>query len=131
MLYGEKEIQSSSLETWRNEWPNDYCIHIEHPEFTALCPRSGYPDFGKIVIDYYPNLLLVELKSIKLYVNNFRDKRISHENVVNEIFNKLWQEVKPESLRVIGDFTRRGGIKTVVTVKNGKHSFDLYSHETL
>lgn len=126
--YGQEAIDNlDNFELWNNNYcENDYLIHIEHPEFTSLCPRSGYPDSGSIIIDYYPDKLIVELKSIKLYVNSFRNKPISHEGVTNEIFNKLWEEVKPKSLRVIGDFMRRGGVKTVVTLKKGNHIFDAY-----
>ena len=114
--YGSDEIAEAlnrSLEIWPFENSNTR-IHIEHPEYTALCPRSGYPDFGKIVLDYVPDKLVVELKAWKLYINAFRELRISHENVVNQIADKFFKEVKPVSLRIIGDFTRRGGVKTVV-----------------
>jgi 7-cyano-7-deazaguanine reductase len=108
------------LELWGNNFPkNDYLIHIEMPEYTSLCPHSGYPDFGCIVIDYYPNQAIIELKSIKLFINSFRDVRITHENATNEIFNTIMEEATPKGLRVIGDFTRRGGVKTVVTIEAG------------
>jgi len=120
--YGTNEIgkaQNIPLETWPYEYTTGSLIHIEHPEYTALCPRSGYPDFGTIVIDYEPDAKVFELKAIKLYINSFRDRRISHENVINEIADKIYKDVVPSTLRIIGDFTRRGGIKTVVTVYRG------------
>ncbi|MEL6764731.1 MAG: preQ(1) synthase, partial [Cyanobacteria bacterium J06607_6] len=83
------------------------------------CPRSGYPDFGTIVLDYQPRDWVVELKAFKLYINTYRDRRISHEMVTNEIADRLWNELAPVGLRVIGDFTRRGGVKTVITVAKG------------
>lgn len=133
VYYGQKEIESlEKFELWKNEYyENDYLIHVEHPEFTSLCPRSGYPDSGTIIIDYYPDEYIAELKSIKLYINSFRNINISHEGVTNKIFNKIWDEVKPKSLRIIGDFMRRGGVKTVVTVKKGEHDFDKYIQNIL
>ncbi|NEQ43072.1 MAG: NADPH-dependent 7-cyano-7-deazaguanine reductase QueF [Leptolyngbya sp. SIOISBB] len=123
--YGDLAIAqtvSEPLEKWPNQTDNAYTIHLEHPEFTALCPRSGYPDFGTIVVDYQPNDWVVELKAFKLYINAFRNQRISHEMVTNAISDRLWQELAPVGLRVIGDFTRRGGVKTVITVAKGDGS---------
>ncbi|MGD1904678.1 MAG: preQ(1) synthase [Leptolyngbyaceae cyanobacterium] len=120
--YGDRAIQKAALdpfEKWPNSSENAYTIHLEHPEFTALCPRSGYPDFGTIVLDYQPQDWVVELKAFKLYINSFRDQRISHETVVNVIADRLWSELAPVGLRIIGDFTRRGGVKTVITVVKG------------
>lgn len=119
--YGSDEIAEAMnipLEIWPHHY-EDTRIHVEHPEYTALCPRSGYPDFGKIVFDYIPAGYVCELKALKLFVNAFREERISHENVVNAIADKFMYDVKPKSLRIIGDFTRRGGIKTVTTVYRG------------
>ena len=122
--YGDKailETTSQPLEVWPNCSPeHDYLIHIEHPEFTALCPRSGYPDFGTIVFEYYPGEWIVELKAFKLYINSFRQERISHEAVTNKIADRLFADVKPKAMRVIGDFTRRGNVKTVITVCRGQ-----------
>jgi 7-cyano-7-deazaguanine reductase len=121
--YGDRAIQQAALdplEKWPSPSANPYTIHLEHPEFTALCPRSGYPDFGTIVLDYQPQDWVVELKAFKLYINSFRDQRISHETVVNVIVDRLWEELAPVGLRVIGDFTRRGGVKTVITVVKGE-----------
>lgn len=120
--YGDRAIQDTlnqPLEKWPSPSENAYTIHLEHPEFTALCPRSGYPDFGTIVVDYQPQDWVVELKAFKLYINAFRDQRISHESVANQVCDRLWHELQPTGLRVIGDFTRRGGVKTVITVCKG------------
>jgi len=122
LQYGDLAIQEAAtepLEKWPNATDNAYTIHLEHPEFTALCPRSGYPDFGTIVVDYQPQDWLVELKAFKLYINSFRTQRISHEMVTNQVGDRLWQELAPVGIRVIGDFTRRGGVKTVITVCKG------------
>jgi 7-cyano-7-deazaguanine reductase len=133
--YGDLAIlqaRQEPFEKWPNPSDNHYTIHLEHPEFTALCPRSGYPDFGTIVVDYSPKDWVVELKAFKLYVNSFRNERISHEGVTNQIADRLWQELAPHGLRVIGDFTRRGGVKTVITVKKGDcEGFDAYQANVL
>lgn len=121
--YGQFEVENTKinyLEKW--ESPGACQIHLEHPEFTALCPRSGYPDGGTIVVDYIPDQWVVELKAFKLYVNSFRNDRISHEAVTIAIADRLMAEINPRSLRVIGDFMRRGGVKTVITVERGKGS---------
>ncbi len=121
--YGDEAIKKAAnlpLEIWANSSPaHDYLIHIEHPEFTALCPRSGYPDFGTIVLDYYPEGWVVELKAFKLYINSFRQQYVSHETVINVIADRLMEEIKPKAMRVIGDFTRRGNVKTVITTHRG------------
>lgn len=121
--YGDRAINAAAenpLEIWANPAPkHDYLIHIEHPEYTGLCPRSGYPDFGTIIFDYYPGEWVVELKAFKLYINSFRQERISHEGVVNQIADKFEAEIQPKAMRVIGDFMRRGNVKTVITVHRG------------
>ena len=133
--YGDLAIQATALEPlekWPSPSTNAYVIHLEHPEFTALCPRSGYPDFGTIVVDYQPGEWVVELKAFKLFINSFRDQRISHETVTNRICDRLWSELTPVGLRVIGDFTRRGGVKTVITVSKGDDScFERYQPNRL
>jgi 7-cyano-7-deazaguanine reductase len=84
------------------------------------------------VVDYHPGDWVVELKAFKLFVNSFRNERISHEGVTNQIADRLWQELSPHGLRVIGDFTRRGGVKTVITVQKGScETFDAYQANLL
>ncbi|MGB3138920.1 MAG: preQ(1) synthase [Nodosilinea sp.] len=133
--YGDRAILQAvaePLEKWPNPSTNVYTVRLEHPEFTALCPRSGYPDFGTMVVDYRPGPWVVELKAFKLYINGFRDQRISHETVANQIADRLWEELEPHGLRVIGDYTRRGGVKTVITVKKGDCSgFEPYTANVL
>ncbi|HMK61278.1 MAG TPA: preQ(1) synthase [Dissulfurispiraceae bacterium] len=117
MKYGEKTVAKAELEIWPN--PNlerDYEINISFPEFTCLCPRSGYPDFATIKIVYVPAKKIVELKALKLWLNSFRDRHISHEEVTNLIFGELQKALKPRFLEVIGDFNPRGNVKTVVRV---------------
>lgn len=117
MKYGAKAIKTAKLEIWENPYPGrDYVIDISYPEFTCLCPRSGYPDFATIKITYVPNKKIVELKALKLYLNSFRDQNISHEAVANLIFDVLIKNLKPRSLEVVGDFNVRGNVKTVIRV---------------
>ncbi|HLA51241.1 MAG TPA: preQ(1) synthase [Thermodesulfobacteriota bacterium] len=117
MRYGEKTIKNMKLEIWDNPSADrDYTIDISYPEFTCLCPRSGYPDFATIKVSYIPDKKVVELKSLKLYLNSFRNKYISHEAVTNEIFDALKKNLKPRHLEVVGDFNVRGNVKTIIRV---------------
>ncbi len=119
--YGEKAIEEAELEAWENPYPDrDYLIEITFPEFTCLCPRSGYPDFATIHIKYVPDKYIVELRSLKLWLNKFRNRYISHEAATNEIFDALWNLLKPRKLAVIGDWNPRGNVKTVVKVEMEK-----------
>ena len=120
MKYGEKEIKEATekpLEIWDNPTPDrDYTIDLSFPEFTCLCPRSGYPDFATINISYVPDKKIVELKAIKMWLNSFRDQHISHESVTNLVYDKLKETLKPRKLKVVGDFNPRGNLKTIITV---------------
>lgn len=117
MRYGKKATKETKLEVWDNPNPErDYEIRIEFPEFTCLCPRSGYPDFATIKITYLPAKKIVELKSLKLYLNAFRDVSVSHEEATNRIYRELEALLKPRFLEVIGDFNPRGNVKTVIRV---------------
>lgn len=116
--YGTKAIEEAQLEIWDNSNPErDYTIEISYPEFTCVCPRSGYPDFATIRLTYVPDKKVVELKSLKLYLNAFRDRAISHEAVTNLIFSDLEKALKPREMEVVGDFNVRGNVKTVIKVK--------------
>ena len=111
------EIQSTDtgLDRFENRTKyRRYSIYFECPEFTCLCPRSGFPDFATIKIRYIPNKYCVELKSLKLYINGFRDKAIFHEDVVNVILDDLIKCLEPFEIEVIGDFHVSGNIKTIV-----------------
>ncbi len=117
MRYGEKKIKKAKLEIWDNPYPErDYDINISFPEFTCLCPRSGYPDFALIKINYVPDKKIAELKALKLYLNSFRDIHVSHEEVTNKIYSELKKKLIPRFLEVIGDFNPRGNVKTVIRV---------------
>lgn len=103
------------LEVWPNlSQKHDYLIPIEHPEFTALCLRSGYYEFGTIVFEYYPSEWVIQLKAFKLYINSFRQERISHEAVTNKIADRLFADVKPKAMRIIGNFMRLGNVRLLL-----------------
>jgi 7-cyano-7-deazaguanine reductase len=113
--YGIDEIEASQLERWPNPHrERDYVIHLEIPEFTCLCPRSGFPDFATITIDYVPDQQVVELKSLKLYINKYRNRQISHEAAANTILDDLISLLSPRWMRVVADFSVRGNIKTII-----------------
>ncbi len=121
MRYGEEAIKKARLETWDNPCQDrDYLIEISFPEFSCLCPRSGYPDYATININYVPDRLIVELRSLKLYLNRFRTEYISYEAATNRIFDELHSLLKPRFLEVIGDFNPRGNVKTVIKVSSDK-----------
>ena len=108
---------SKRLETFPNPRPaRDYEIHMECPEFTCVCPRTGQPDFATIRIRYIPDQLCVELKSLKLYLWSFRAQGVFHEDVINKILDDLVETCRPRKMTVIGDFNIRGGIHTTITV---------------
>ncbi len=107
---------SKELETFANPRPDrDYEINLDCPEFTCVCPRTGQPDFATIRIQYVPDSLCIELKSLKLYLWSYRNEGAFHEDVTNRILDDLVQACRPRSMSVVGDFNVRGGIHTVVT----------------
>jgi 7-cyano-7-deazaguanine reductase len=106
------------IETVKNSYPKrDYNVHIEFPEFTCVCPKTGLPDFANIIIDYIPDKKIVELKSLKLYFVGYRNVGIFHENVVNQILDDIVAACKPRSAKIVGEFNVRGGIKTTVSAE--------------
>lgn len=114
-LYGELEIENSKLEAFENRTQaRRYEINFSCPEFTCICPRSGFPDFATINIRYSPDKRCVELKSLKLYINKFRNDRIFHEDVTNRILDDLVELLDPWWIEVEGDFNVRGNIHTVI-----------------
>jgi 7-cyano-7-deazaguanine reductase len=120
MKYGEKEIAefdvAKDLEIWPNEQKRDYLIKITLPEFSCLCPRSGYPDFATIYLEYIPNKWVVELKAIKLYINSFRNRYISHEASANEIYETLYEKLQPKQMKITADFNPRGNVHTLIEI---------------
>ena len=104
------------LETFPNQYPGrEYVIEIVCPEFTSMCPKTGQPDFGTITYTYTPDALCVELKALKLYLQKFRNQGIFYENVINRLLDDFVQAAQPRRLKVLGEFTPRGGITTRVT----------------
>ncbi len=120
MRYGEKEIRSfdveKDLEIWPNKQERSYLIKITLPEFMALCPRSGYPDFATIYLEYIPDRWVVELKALKLYINSFMTRHISHEEAANEIYDTLSAKLQPRWMKVVADFNPRGNVHTVIEI---------------
>ena len=120
MKYGEKEIAefnvNKDLEIWPNQHKKNYKVSITMPEFTCLCPRSGYPDFATIHLEYMPGEFVVELKAIKIYINSFRNRHISHENTANEIYDTLFEKLKPKWMKLVADFQPRGNVHTVIEI---------------
>lgn len=113
------QAPSGDLETFPNPEPGrDYAIRMRIPEFTCLCPRTGQPDFATLDLEYVPDGLCVELKSLKLYIWSFRDRGAFHEAVTNEIANRLVTILNPRFLRLSAQFNVRGGIYTTVVAEH-------------
>lgn len=105
------------LETFPNQFPQrDYVIEIVCPEFTSVCPKTGHPDFGVLTFTYIPEALCVELKSLKLYLQAFRNEGIFYENVSNRILDDFVSVVSPRKVELKAAFSARGGITTTVTL---------------
>jgi 7-cyano-7-deazaguanine reductase len=110
---------SKKLETFANPRPGrDYQVRFDCPEFTCVCPLTGQPDFAEFTIEYVPDQLCVELKSLKLYLWSFRDEGHFHEDVTNQILDDLVAALSPRRMVVTGSFNVRGGISTVVVAKH-------------
>ena len=124
MKYGEKEIEEFDIKNKENFWPNEhkknYTIKVELPEFMCKCPRSGYPDFANIKLEYIPDNKVIELKALKLYINSFMNRHISHENSANEIFDALFEGLNPKWLKIIVDFNPRGNVHTTIEIDSSK-----------
>ena len=123
IMYGERKIETGNLICFPN--PNvkrDYEISIDFPEFTCKCPFSGYPDFATLKIIYQPSHKVIELKAIKLYLNNFREKKISHEEVANKIIDDLVEASEPKWIQLVADFNPRGNVHTIIRVCHGKRN---------
>ncbi|WP_404789597.1 preQ(1) synthase [Altericista sp. CCNU0014] len=121
--YGERSIEEGELITFPNpRVGRRFEIRITLPEFTCKCPFSGYPDFATIHVAYMPDQRVVELKGLKLYINSYRDRYISHEESVNQILDDLVAACDPLEMTVKGDFTPRGNVHTVIEVQHRKES---------
>ena len=114
-----------ALETFENPSPaRDYAIHMQIPEFTCLCPKTGQPDFATLYLDYVPDRLCVELKSLKLYIWSFRNEGKFHEAVTNEILDDLAGITAPRFMRLTAKFYVRGGIFTTVVAEHRKPGWE-------
>jgi 7-cyano-7-deazaguanine reductase len=103
------------LETFKNEYPErDYTIVHTAPEFTSLCPKTGQPDFATITVEYIPDKLCIELKSLKIYFNSYRNDGIFFESVTNKILDDLVEVCKPRHMMITAEFNVRGGISSVI-----------------
>jgi 7-cyano-7-deazaguanine reductase len=108
----------NALETFPNQFPDrEYEIEITCPEFTAVCPKTGQPDFATIVITYVPSSTCVELKSLKLYLGDYRNRGIFYEHSINTILDDLVAACGPRRMTVVGQFTPRGGISSRITAR--------------
>jgi 7-cyano-7-deazaguanine reductase len=113
-----KQVAEVNLEMFENPRPGrDYTITIRYPEFTSVCPKTGQPDFGEIIIEYCPDKLCIELKSLKFYMQSYRDKGIFYEALTNDILDDLAGVCKPRWMKVTSRFTPRGGITTDVVAE--------------
>jgi len=108
------KINLPEIEAWENQYKRNYTIRIIHPEFTSVCPKTGLPDFGVITVEYVPDKLCLELKSIKYYFLQYRNLGIFMENSVNRILDDVVRAIKPKKCVVKGEFTPRGGISSVI-----------------
>jgi len=124
MKYGEQEINAFDIDAKEHYWPNqhkkNYIINIELPEFMCRCPRSGYPDFATIKLSYTPSQSVIELKALKLYINTFIDRHISHENSANEIYDTLYSRLDPKWMKLTADFNPRGNVHTIIEIESDR-----------
>ena len=120
-LHGTKMIRDAQLERFENRTKfRKYTVEFSCPEFTCLCPKSGFPDFATIQIKYVPDQWCIELKSLKLYINKYRDMNVFHEDVVNIIMDDMVKLLDPHEIEVVGDFNVRGNIKTIIRANHHK-----------
>ena len=111
-------VRTGLLETFPNQFPDrEYEIEITCPEFTAVCPKTGQPDFGTIVVQYVPSETCIELKSLKLYLFDYRSRGIFYEHAVNTILDDLVRACRPRRMTVVGQFNPRGGITSRITAR--------------
>ena len=119
-LYGERAIHKAELICFPNPKPSrNYEVSIELPEFTCKCPFSGYPDLAVLRVNYQPAKKVLELKSIKLFINSFRDIKISHEDVANKILDKFIEACDPSWIYLEADFNPRGNVHTIIKLSHG------------
>ena len=118
---GSRMIREAELERFENRTRHRrYTVEFTCPEFTCVCPKTGFPDFATIQINYVPDQYCVELKSLKLYINKYRDMGVFHEDVVNIIMDDMVKLLDPFEIDIVGDFNVRGNIKTVIRANHKK-----------
>lgn len=118
---GELAISTLEIEIWNNPHPDLNLLERQSfPEFTCKCPRSGYPDFATVHIEMVPDQYVIEMKCLKLYLNNYRDEYISHEAVAGKVFKDITSWLHPRKLKLIFDFTPRGNLHTVIELDSTK-----------
>lgn len=114
----DKGTLMAELETFENPHPHrDYVIQHFAPEFTSVCPKTGQPDFGTITVEYVPDRVCVELKSLKFYFQSFRNTGVFYEDLVNRILDDLVEACHPRRMRITGEFTPRGGMHSIITAE--------------
>lgn len=112
-----------ALETFPNQFPGrDYEVEITCPEFTAVCPKTGQPDFATVIVTYVPDQTVIELKSLKLYLFDYRNRGIFYEHAINTILDDLAAACSPRRMTVVGRFTPRGGISSTITARHEARS---------
>ncbi len=112
------------LEVFNNQYPNrDYTIYHEAPEFTSLCPKTGQPDFATITVEYIPDQLCIELKSLKFYLNSYRNDGIYFESATNKILDDLVKVCRPRYMRITAEFNVRGGISSTIEAEYSKEDY--------
>jgi 7-cyano-7-deazaguanine reductase len=113
------------LEVFENQYPDrDYTVTHTAPEFTSLCPKTGQPDFAVITVEYIPDILCIELKSLKIYLNSYRDDGIYFESVTNRILDDLVEVCRPRYMLITADFNVRGGISSVIRAEYVSEELD-------
>ncbi|MEJ2613904.1 MAG: preQ(1) synthase [Ignavibacteriaceae bacterium] len=116
--------KSKILEVFNNQYPDrDYTIYHEAPEFTSLCPKTGQPDFATITVEYIPDQLCIELKSLKFYLNSYRNDGIYFESATNKILDDLVEVCQPRFMRITAEFNVRGGISSTIEAEYSKEDF--------
>ena len=113
-----RKLKTPKIEVWKNQYPDkEYMINLETDELTCICPKTGLPDFAKVVIQYIPDKACVELKSFKMYLHSFRDVGIFHEHLTNRILDDFVRACKPRYAKIGIEMNIRGGILTTVTAE--------------
>ncbi len=116
-----RKMNTPQIEAWENQYPDkEYVIHLDIPEFTCICPKTGLPDFATIKIEYSPYNLCVELKSFKMYTIFYRNVGIFHEHLTNRMLDDFVRACKPRWARIVSQFNSRGGITTTVSAEYRK-----------